>query len=95
LRFGDIQDGYINFRQEKTKNVERLKLTNFAREIIEKQRACAKGRDKIFDLLYHTTSLEHIKKWLENAGIKKHITWHCGRHTFATLALTYDVDLSS
>ena len=23
----------------------------------------------------------------------KHITFHCGRHTYATLLLTYDVDL--
>ena len=23
----------------------------------------------------------------------KHITWHSGRHTFATLTLTHDIDL--
>ena len=28
-----------------------------------------------------------------DAGITKHITWHSGRHTFATLALTHDIDL--
>jgi site-specific recombinase XerD len=25
--------------------------------------------------------------WVKRAGIEKHITWHCGRHTFATLVL--------
>jgi len=54
------------------------------------------GRDqgKVFILPYHhTVSLEHIRNWIEKAKIRKHITWHCGRHTFATLALTYGNDL--
>ena len=27
------------------------------------------------------------------AGINKNITFHCGRHTYATLMLTHNVDL--
>jgi site-specific recombinase XerD len=44
-------------------------------------------------LLYHTTTQQHINQWVEDAGINKHITGHNGRHTFATLALTHDIDL--
>lgn len=31
--------------------------------------------------------------WVAAAGISKHITFHCGRHTFATLMLTLGVDI--
>ena len=30
---------------------------------------------------------------VEASGIKKHITFHCGRHTFATLQLERDTDI--
>ena len=34
-----------------------------------------------------------MKKWIEASGIKKHITFHCSRHTFATLQLERDTDI--
>lgn len=34
-----------------------------------------------------------IKAWEKKAGLSKHVTFHCARHTFATLMLTLDVDL--
>ena len=36
---------------------------------------------------------EQLKKWATDAKIKKDIHFHVGRHTFATLALTYGTDL--
>jgi site-specific recombinase XerD len=34
-----------------------------------------------------------LKKWLETNGIKKKITFHCFRHTFATLQLSSGTDI--
>lgn len=34
-----------------------------------------------------------LARWVAAAGIGKHITFHCGRHTFATLMLTLGVDI--
>ena len=34
-----------------------------------------------------------LKKWIEAAGIKKHITFHCFRHSYATLQLELGTDI--
>ena len=31
--------------------------------------------------------------WIEVSGIKKHITFHCGRHSYASLLLENGVDI--
>ena len=43
--------------------------------------------DLIFNLPSHTMCLKALKHWTTRAGIEKHITWHCGRHSFATQIL--------
>ena len=43
----------------------------------------ADDRDnKIFPLPSHTACLKAVKRWVKRAGIDKHITWHCARHSF-------------
>ena len=34
-----------------------------------------------------------LKEWSRDAGIKKHLTYHVSRHSFATMSLTLGVDL--
>ncbi len=93
LTFAEVQDGYLRFRQKKTKGLERVKLSENALEIIEAQRAGGKTSGNVFNLITDTNTARHIKEWVQAAEINKHITWHSGRHTFATLALTYGNDL--
>ena len=35
----------------------------------------------------------HLNRWIEAAGVTKHITFHCARHTFGTLMLTLGADI--
>lgn len=42
----------------------------------------------IFPLPSHTMCLKALRRWVSHAGIDKHITWHCGRHSFATNILS-------
>ncbi len=89
LKFSDIKEDYIEFKQKKTSQNERIKLSENALCILKEQK---KG-EFIFDLPTLATIETHLKLWTEKAGIKKHITFHCARHTFATMCLTYDVDI--
>lgn len=93
LKFSDLDNGYLNFRQIKTKGFERVKLSVNALEIIEKQKAGGNESEYVFNLITDSNTLRHISALAKDAGIKKHVTWHTGRHTFATLALTFDTDL--
>jgi site-specific recombinase XerD len=34
-----------------------------------------------------------LKKWAVKAGIRKNISWHTARRTFATMALQYGADI--
>ncbi len=35
----------------------------------------------------------YLKQWVKDAGISKPVSFHCSRHTFATLMLTLGADL--
>ncbi|MDE6860906.1 MAG: site-specific integrase [Duncaniella sp.] len=37
----------------------------------------------VFRLPSHTMCLKALRNWVAKAGINKHITWHCARHSFA------------
>lgn len=50
--------------------------------------------DRIFDTLPAEPNInKNLEKWMEAAKITKHITFHCARHTFATMMLTLGADL--
>ena len=37
----------------------------------------------IFDLPTYESYCKSVKRWVKRAGIDKHISWHCARHSFA------------
>lgn len=104
LRFSDIRnltwsqiiyiegDGYfISFKQQKTKGVELLPISNQAYEILGEK---GDSKEYIFNgLSYSAYSNKHLAKWIGLAGIEKDITFHCFRHTYATLQLSKGTDI--
>ena len=50
--------------------------------------------DQIFEGLTYSAYLNrHLYQWIGAAGISKTITFHCFRHTFATLQLSKGTDI--
>lgn len=52
-----------------------------------------RGEGQVFKKLTHNLVATNLKEWIEASGITKHITFHCFRHTFATLQLAGGTDI--
>jgi integrase len=82
---------YIRFRQAKTNGVETLPISDEARQLLGDEKD---GSKKVFSgFKYGNWNKTILKDWLMEAGIKKKITFHCARHTYATLQLTLGTDI--
>lgn len=104
LRFGDIRnlkwedlqgnenDGFfIRFRQKKTQAEETLPIPLPARELLGEKK---EPKRFIFEgLNYSAWNNLKLREWVSRAGIKKKITFHCARHSFATIQLTLGTDI--
>ncbi len=51
--------------------------------------------DLIFPLPSHTMCLKALRHWVGRAGIDKHITWHCARHSFAVNILNNGANIKT
>ncbi len=95
LKWSEVQkteNGYkIVFHQQKTKGLQYLDISEQAREYLGSE---GMPQEKVFtNLKYNVLANNELLKWVQAAGIKKKITFHCARHTFATLQLTVGTDL--
>ena len=81
------------FRQKKTGGQEYLDITPQAADLIG-ERGNAKQNDKVFGYILHPSATnDNLRIWALRAGIDRHISFHCGRHTFAVLMLTLGTDI--
>ena len=97
LKWGQIQtltDGSVQLTliQKKTSKRLYLPLSRNALSFMP-DRASASDEDLIFGLPPYWDINRTLSKWVRKAGINKHITFHCSRHTFATMALNYGADI--
>ncbi len=96
LTWGNVghseSEGYsIQYRQQKTKGAEVLPISDQAFDLFGEKR---EPTDAIFTgLTYSHYTNKHLKQWILKAGIRKYITFHCFRHTYATLQLQFGTDI--
>ncbi len=81
----------LHFTQQKTKGVEYMPISQQALEL------CGEPREPeqlVFEDLPDPAWISKpLKRWIEAAGITKRITFHCFRHTYATLQLSSGTDI--
>lgn len=103
LRWSDIQNllwrdvqttgtnWRVHFKQQKTKGQQYLDINQQAKELMLEQ---GKPDERVFiGLQYSDYFNVALQMWVLKAGITKHITFHCARHTFAVLQLTLGTEI--
>jgi integrase len=102
LRFSDIitlkwsevrgQPGkyYLQYRQQKTMVAEYMPISDDAFRLMGSRKD---PYEVVFKNIAYSSIRIFLVTWLAKAGINKNITFHCFRHTYATLQLEFGTDL--
>lgn len=94
LRWGDVEEfagrTRLRFTQQKTQAHEYMDLNAQAVVLMGER---GENEANIFTMVAPGNANSQLCKWVRSAGIKKRITFHCARHTFATMLLTLDTDI--
>lgn len=102
LRFSDVRalkwenivpslsgEGYsMEIQAEKTKAIATLPLSKEALQLCG-----ARRNGSVFEGFNRTMLRGPLERWITDAGITKHITFHCFRHTYAVLQLAGGTDI--
>lgn len=110
MRFCDVKDltfanvDYSNrllkFEQSKTKGHSAssgvvIPLNDGLLRLIGEPRADQNKESLIFPLPSYEMCLKAVKHWVKRAGIDKHISWHCARHSFAVNILNNGANIKT
>lgn len=110
LRFCDVKDltyrniDYSNkllkFEQNKTKGHSAnsgvvIPLNEGLLSIVGEPPANGDKDVLIFNLPTYESCCKSVKRWVKRAGIDKHISWHCARHSFAVNILNNGANIKT
>lgn len=96
LKWSEIKEteeiGYhIVYTQKKTQKNELLQINQQAMDLLGQRQ---EDERKVFEgLIYSDAKNRMLKIWALDAGVRKNVTFHIARHTFATLQLTMGTDI--
>ncbi len=91
LRHKDISEGAILIEMHKTKEMVSIPLMNAAANLIIPD----EPDERVFSVPCNQTVNRHLKEITRICKIKKDITFHCARHTFATLGLNNGMPINT
>lgn len=110
LRFCDVKDltfknvDYSNkllrFEQNKTRGHSNssgvvIPLNDGLISLIGEPPQDNEGNSLVFPLPSYEMCLKALKRWVKRAGINKHISWHCARHSFAVNILNNGANIKT
>ncbi len=86
LTAGQIKNNQVTIRQQKTDKPVTVPLIKKAVALIGKN-----IQNKCFETICNQPTNRYLKRIMQCAGINKEITYHCSRHTFATLSIYFGI----
>lgn len=102
LTFSNVDYGnkQLRFEQNKTKGHSVnsgvvIPLNEGLLRLIGEPTGSQTRQSLIFQLPSSTMCLKALKRWVKRAGIDKHITWHCARHSFAVNILNNGANIKT
>lgn len=110
LRFCDVKDltfanvdfanRMLKFEQNKTKGHSSnsgviIPLNDGLLRLIGEPTESQNKDSLIFPLPSYEMCLKALKRWVKRAGIDKHISWHCARHSFAVNILNNGANIKT
>ena len=96
LDWSEIQSGsdgepVIRKKLHKTKNTETIAISREALSFC----GLRKDHGLVFNEFRPSMKIKPLRDWLQAAGIEKHITFYCFRHTCATMLITAGADINT
>lgn len=96
----DYSNKTLSFEQNKTKGHSAasgvvIPLTDELLQLIGEPTNPDNLDTLIFPLPSYESACKSVKRWVKRAGINKHISWHCARHSFATNILYNGADIKT
>lgn len=96
----DYSNRLLKFEQNKTKGHSAnsgvvIPLNDGLLRLLGKPTASQTKDSLIFTLPSYEMCLKSLKRWVKRAGIDKHISWHCARHSFAVNILNNGANIKT
>ena len=102
LTYGDIDysNMLLKFEQNKTEGHSKrscviIPLNEGLLALVGNPKSNKPENESIFNLPTHESCNKSINRWVKRAGINKHITWHCARHSFAVNILNNGANIKT
>lgn len=96
----DYSNKLLKFEQTKTKGHSAnsgviIPLNSGLLSIVGEPPANGNKDELIFNLPSYESCCKSVKRWVKRAGIDKHISWHCARHSFAVNILNNGANIKT
>lgn len=96
----DYSNKLLKFEQNKTKGHSAasgvvIPLNDGLLSLIGELPVNSDKNTLIFPLPTYESCLKSLKRWVKRAGINKHISWHCARHSFAVNILNNGANIKT
>ena len=96
----DFANRLLKFEQNKTKGHSSnsgvvIPLNDGLLKLIGEPTMPDNRAELVFPLPSYEMCLKAVKRWVKRAGINKHISWHCARHSFAVNILNNGANIKT